>query len=71
MRRVETETSAGTWLRPRELCEASSHFLDEVRSDGHGPYPFTMSVVDGRDGQRLDEKFASRAAVNLNASKGR
>jgi hypothetical protein len=31
-----------------ELCAASSFFLDEVWSEGHAPYPFTMSVVDGR-----------------------
>jgi hypothetical protein len=36
------------WVRPAELVELTSRFLDAVYSEERGLYPFTTSVVDGR-----------------------
>jgi hypothetical protein len=50
VRRVASKgaTTANSWLRPQDLCAATSRFLDEVWSEEHALYPFTTSVVDGR-----------------------
>jgi len=40
--------SAGTWWGLRRAVRGVVTLLDEVWSEEHAPYPFTMSVVDGR-----------------------
>jgi hypothetical protein len=66
VRQVASEqvTASDSWLRPQELCEASSRFLDEVWSEEHALYPFTTSVVDGRYVSDYRLPWAVRYTIN-------
>jgi hypothetical protein len=57
-------TAAASWLGPRELCEATSRFLDEVWSEEHTLYPFTTSVVDRRYVSDYQLPWAVRYTIN-------
>ena len=66
VRRVPSEgaTTCDSWLRPRELCAATSRLLDEVWSEQHALYPFTTSVVDDRYVSDYRLPWAVRYTVN-------
>jgi len=58
------QVTSDSWLRPRELCEASSRFLDEVWSEEHALYPFTTSVVGDRYVSDYRLPWAARYTIN-------